>query len=168
MTTRFLFQGEPEVLAMLQAKRRAVQAAVDKSMEQGAYRVQENSIGKVSGEVLNHQTGQLARNIKALKAAILMGMTAWKVAVSLLRVPYARIHEYGGIIHHPGSDKLQAWRGAPDASRFGERISGMVFTRRTRPHDIPMPERSYLRSALAEETPWILNTTASNIKRALK
>lgn len=56
-------------------------------------------------------------------------------------VPYARIHEQGGIVPHPGSNKFQAFMG---------REGRMVFTHFTRPHPIPIPERSYARAALTE------------------
>lgn len=49
-------------------------------------------------------------------------------------VPYAAIHQWGGVIHHPGSDSLQVWQGA----------DGPVFSQHTRPHDITIPQRMYM------------------------
>jgi phage gpG-like protein len=50
-------------------------------------------------------------------------------------LPYASIHQLGGIIKHPGSDKLQVFI-----------VDGKtVFTRHTRPHDIPIPARRWFR-----------------------
>ena len=49
-------------------------------------------------------------------------------------IPYAMIHEFGGIIRHPGSDKLQVFQ-------LGDKI---IFTHHTKAHDIPIPQRSAL------------------------
>lgn len=56
-------------------------------------------------------------------------------------VRYAAIQEYGGTIQHPGSNKLQVFPG---------RDGKMIFTRRTAPHAINIPERSYARLALVQ------------------
>ena len=60
--------------------------------------------------------------------------------VSTSGVPYAAIHEFGGTIQHPGSSKFQSWMGP----------NGRVSTHFTKAHAIPMPERSYMRSSLAD------------------
>lgn len=53
---------------------------------------------------------------------------------------WAPILNFGGIIQHPGSDKFQAFDvGNPFSG--GER----VFTHGTKPHDIPIPARRYVR-----------------------
>ena len=49
-------------------------------------------------------------------------------------LPYVDIHNDGGTIDHPGSDKFQAFQ-----------IGGKwVFTHGTRPHEIPMPQREFI------------------------
>lgn len=49
-------------------------------------------------------------------------------------LPYARIHQTGGIIKHPGSKKFQVFE-----------VGGqVVFTHGTKAHDIPMPKRRYV------------------------
>ena len=49
-------------------------------------------------------------------------------------LPYAAVHQYGGIIRHPGSDKPQAFT-----------VDGVsVFTHHTDPHSITIPERPYM------------------------
>lgn len=90
----------------------------------------------LSGAVLNQRSGRLYSSIKS---ELVENPTTIYGVVGSYGVPYARIHEYGGVIKHPGSSKFQAWQGS----------GGWVYTHFTRPHDIPMPERSYLRSALA-------------------
>jgi phage gpG-like protein len=64
-------------------------------------------------------------------------------------VPYAAIHEFGGTIHHPGGtaffiDKSDVMHFVSNASALAAKLP------RTKPHDIPMPERAPLRSAFAE------------------
>jgi len=94
-------------------------------------------IHNLSGAVLNKRTGRL---ISSLRQEMRESPTEiyGRVWMDMAVAPYARIHEYGGTIKHPGSNKFQAWQGP----------TGWVYTHRTRPHDIPIPERSYLRSAL--------------------
>ena len=71
-------------------------------------------------------------------------------------IPYAAIHEYGGVIQHPGSDKFQAWDGP----------GGPVFTHGTKPHSITIPERSYMRSALADNKASIIAAIQGSLKGA--
>jgi phage gpG-like protein len=57
-------------------------------------------------------------------------------------VPYAAIHNFGGAIKHPGSNKLQSFR-----------IGGKwITTTHTRPHLIPMPKRQYMMFQEGDET----------------
>lgn len=50
-------------------------------------------------------------------------------------LPYAAIHQFGGVINHPGSDKLQVFD-----------IGGKtVFSKGTKPHQITIPARKYFR-----------------------
>lgn len=49
-------------------------------------------------------------------------------------LPYAAVHQYGGSVHHPGSDKPQAFT-----------VDGVrVFTSNVPAHDIPIPQRPYM------------------------
>jgi phage gpG-like protein len=96
---------------------------------------------KLSGQVLNIRTGELLRSIKP--ELVENPTSIFGIVFSDPSSPaakYASIHEYGGVIDHPGSSKFQAWQGA----------NGWVYTHFTRPHKIPMPERSYMRSSLAD------------------
>jgi len=97
---------------------------------------------KLAGEVLNMRTGALARSIVAT-----IEDGAGKVAVSIATsgdVKYAAIHEFGGTIppHEIVPDKAKALAFA---------IGGkQVFAARVNLPAVAMPERSYLRSSLAE------------------
>jgi phage gpG-like protein len=62
------------------------------------------------------------------------GEKSASVFIDTERVPYARIHNEGGTIKHPGSNKFQAFG-------FGD---GMVFTHYTKPHDIQIPRRQFM------------------------
>jgi phage gpG-like protein len=92
---------------------------------------------KLSGGVLKVRSGRL---LASITSTLVENTTSIVGKVETRGVPYAAIHEYGGTIHHPGSSKFQAWEG-PD---------GWVRTHFTRPHDIVMPMRSYMRSSLEE------------------
>lgn len=113
-------------------------------------------LAKLSGGVLNYRTGALYRSIKA--NLVENPTSIYGQVFSDGSVPYARIHEYGGTIQHPGSSKFQAWQGP----------AGWVFTHFTRPHPIPIPERSYLRSSLAEMQNDIVARLTIAVKSAVK
>lgn len=57
-----------------------------------------------------------------------------KVFIDTERIPHALIHNFGGVIHHPGSDKRQSFM-TPD---------GWITTYHTEPHDIPIPQREFM------------------------
>jgi phage gpG-like protein len=61
--------------------------------------------------------------------------TSATVYLDSSRVPYAAIHNFGGTIKHPGSDKFQAF----------EYMGGLVvLPYGTKPHDIPIPQRMFM------------------------
>ena len=97
---------------------------------------------KLTGGVLNAKTGALARSILATLEEADAG-----VAVSIASagdVKYAAIHEFGGVIppHEIVPDKAKAL-----AFLLGGK---QVFAARVSLPAIVMPERSYMRSSLAE------------------
>ena len=97
---------------------------------------------KLSGTVLNQKSGALARSIVAT-----IDDTSANVSVSIATtgdIKYAAIHEFGGVIppHEIVPDKAKALAFA---------IGGkQVFAARVNLPAIAMPERSYMRSSLAE------------------
>jgi phage gpG-like protein len=110
---------------------------------------------KLSGGVLQMRTGALFRSIKSEmveNTATIYGR------VYSDGVRYAAIHEFGGTIQHPGSSKFQAWQGA----------EGWIYTHFTRPHAIPIPERSYLRSSLAEMRDDIVDRLTEAVRSAAR
>ena len=110
---------------------------------------------KLSGQVLQKRSGRLFDSIQSQMFENTAGVFG---RVFSQGVPYARIHEYGGVINHPGSSKFQAWQNP----------GGWVFTHYTRPHKIPMPERSYMRSSLAEIRDEVLDRMRGAVKSAAK
>ncbi len=80
------------------------------------------------------------------------GRISGVVWIDGIAIPYARIQEEGGVIQHPGSDKFQAFFvGNGGGFSGGIQQGTMVFTRKTKPHPIPIPEHPYMRFALARQ-----------------
>jgi phage gpG-like protein len=97
---------------------------------------------KLSGGVLNQKSGALARSISAT-----IDDSPTDVSVTLATsadIKYAAIHEYGGMIppHQIVPDKAKAL-----AFLVGGK---QAFAARVNLPAIAMPERSYMRSSLAE------------------
>lgn len=71
-------------------------------------------------------------------------------------LPYLAIHEYGGVVHTPEIFPVNAqalhWL-SPSGLGFsgGPTTQGGVFAMHTRAHDTRIPERSYMRAALAQK-----------------
>lgn len=113
---------------------------------------------KLSGQVLKVQTNNLRGSISS--ATEFNDRSASGIVST--NVVYARIHEYGGVIraHVVEAKKKQAlsfmWG--------GKRVA---FKRVTIP-EVKMPERSFLRSALAEMEPEIKREFAAACNRALQ
>jgi phage gpG-like protein len=74
---------------------------------------------------------------------------------------YARIHEFGGPINHPGS---VAREGGMLRFEIGGRV---LFRKRTLPHVIRIPERSFLRSALRDRREAFFAAVRATIARVL-
>lgn len=96
-----------------------------------------------SGTPPNNDTGVLANNIET---AVVVPM---KVEVSS-NAPYARIHEFGGVINHPGGTPYFIGKDGKavfvSKSGYGAYHNLPV----TKPHEIVMPERPYMRPAVAK------------------
>jgi phage gpG-like protein len=107
--------------------------------------IKEAVLKKLTGAVLYYRTGDLYTSVRQeMRENAARGYIYGRVYVDP-KIKYAAIHEYGGVIKHPGSNKFQAWF---DQNKPGP--TGWTYTHFTRPHDIPMPQRSYMRSTLEE------------------
>ena len=120
-----------------------VQAALAKKLAVLAIKL-ENHIkaDKLSGQVLNVRTGALRRSIFTTIETGPQRIVA--TVASSSDVKYGRIHEYGGTINIPEITPVKA-----HALHFF--VGGKdVFAMRARAHPVKMPERSFMRSALAD------------------
>jgi phage gpG-like protein len=116
---------------MLSVKANVLAAALQAKIQQ-----------KLSGGVLNQKSGALARSIVATVDDSSANVSA-SVAVAG-DIKYAAIHEFGGVIppHQIVPDKAKALAFAVGGKQ--------MFAARVNLPAIAMPERSYMRSSLAE------------------
>lgn len=100
---------------------------------------------KLSGEVLRPKSGTLRASVRAavVEDAAGLGARVWSDG----SLPYARIQEYGGRIMVPD---LAARNAKALAFVYGGKI---VLARHVRAHAVELPERSYMRSSLADFAP---------------
>ncbi len=104
---------------------------------------------KLSGQVLNVISGDLRRSIFSGIDDRGEFVEGW--AKQSGDVKYGAIHEFGGTIHIPEITPVKA-----KALHFV--MGGKdVFAKRVRAHDVTMPERSFMRSALADMHDDIVN-----------
>ena len=127
---------ETAVVAKLGSTPAKLRDDIASLIERSVEAVAELARDKLSGEVLNEKTGRL----KASIAATASGMTGRITSDA----PYARIEEYGGRIEVPDIVPRAA-----KALAF-EYEGKLVFAKHAAAHAVSIPERSYLRNALAE------------------
>lgn len=137
--------GLDGMTARLDALPETVAASLAAEIERLSGVLRERIERKLSGEVLQQRSGRLAGSI-----SVDIEQSGLTVNATLSSdVPYAASHEYGGTLpaHEilPKSGRALAfpWRGQ---QRFFKRVSLPSVT---------MPERSFMRSALAEAEPEI-------------
>lgn len=149
--------GDDVVIAKLSAMPNAVHQSLLRKVTVLAFKLLALVKGKLSGEVLNVRSGLLRDS--AFQEVIDGGSSVVGRVAEPGLVPYAAIHEFGGTINHPGgtaywADDSGAHFVSNAAAEAFQQLGGALAVkgelRRTRAHSIQMPERSYLRSALAE------------------
>lgn len=158
--------GGPEVASKLRAKVAAASAAIGTAVDAEAL----NMVGyvqtrKLSGEVLQQRTGRLANSITAGPRTEEKGVISRTVGTN---VEYARIHELGGTIDHPGGTPYfldRATGMAVFVAKTSEYAAGLPVTQA---HPIHMPERSFLRSSLKELEPVIRQRIGVALVEALQ
>jgi phage gpG-like protein len=138
-------------------------AVVKKSMELAlrleAY-VKEN---KLSGQVLNVRSGNLRRSIQSKVTQSIDDKDVVDITVySDGSVPYADIHEYGG--HTPPHIITPVQAQALSFIYEGKRVFAKIVHH---PGSI-MPERSYLRTSIAEMTPTIRDEIENTVNDAIQ
>jgi len=142
MITAYLV-GDQELIAKLSAMPRRVQAGLARAITRLSLEGERLSKQKVSGEVLHVRTGALRSGIHAIPTT----STATEVKGGWgSSVYYGKFHEFG--VPH-------SWEILPKSARaLAFEINGQtVFAMRVM-HP-PLPERSFMRSALREMAPRI-------------
>jgi phage gpG-like protein len=144
-------------IARLEDMRERLRAGVGDAIDDGAVRLLALVRTKLSGEVLQARSGALRDSIRAATDADGAGAQVFADG----SIPYARIQEYGGRIDMPeiAPDKAKAL-----AFAYGGR---MVFAKHTAAHVVDIPQRSYLRSALAEFAPALLDELRKAARESL-
>jgi len=129
----------------LETWRESLRARLRRSFEACADALLSFVCDKLSGDVLRPKSGTLRASIRAEVGEDAGGFAArvWSTG----SLSYARIQEYGGRIEIPAIVPKTA--GAL-AFAYGGR---MVFAKRARAHGVQLPERSYMRTSLAEFAP---------------
>jgi phage gpG-like protein len=137
-----------------------VHAALLRKVTELAFKLEAKIKGKLSGEVLHVRTG-------ALRASIANQVTDTATAVtgrafSSGDVKYAALHEWGGKIpaHEVVATKAQAL-----AFVMGGK---QVFAKRVQIPDVTMPERSFMRSSLADMKSEIVEGMTEAVREGLK
>ena len=141
-------EGDREVIQRFKSMPERVRRALLKKTWALAIQLADRVRRKLSGEVLNVRSG-------ALRASIFEDVSSDATSVigkiaSSGDVKYAGIHEYGGVI--PAHEIL------PNKKKALMFVIGgkTVFAARVQMPDVTMPERSFLRSSLAELKPAIV------------
>lgn len=114
---------------------------------------------KLSGQVLNRRSGTLSASVHPVKEQT--GSSVSGGAGGGAGVPYAKIHEFGGLIpaHQVVARNAQALSFTVDGVRR--------FAKSVQIPDVQMPERSYMRSAFEEKVPQGIEALRLAVKEAI-
>jgi len=155
--------GDKQTIARLRATPAAVMDALRKATATSAFALEARVKRKLSGDVLKVRSGNLRSSVNT---QITEGTNSIRASVGT-GVKYAAIHEYGGTIKHPGGTAY--FVGVGNLAVFvANRNPLSNKLPRTKPHDIPMPERSFLRSSLREEKDAIRDRYKRELVKVLK
>lgn len=115
---------------------------------------------KLAGQVLNRRSGRLSTSVHPITAHD-SGTAISAGAGGGAAVPYARIHEYGGLI--PAHTVV-----ATNAKALAFTVNGMLrFAKSVNIPAVNMPERSYMRSSLREQAPDGIAQLRAAVKEAI-
>jgi phage gpG-like protein len=133
--------GGAETVAKLGAIPAKLRGELDHGIGRLALRAQALVQDKLSGGVLKVRSGRLRASIGVEMASGEAGVSS----ILSLAVPYAAVHEYGFSGTQNVRESLRIVKQA-----FGRPISPVQATIRAHARQVDLPERSFLRSALAE------------------
>jgi phage gpG-like protein len=106
---------------------------------------------------LNRRTGHLSNSVRP----VLTGDTLSAGSAAGMGVPYARIHEFGGII--PAHTVV-----VRNAKALAFSVNGMMrFATSVNIPNVTMPERSYMRTSLREEAPSGIEQLRTAVREAV-
>jgi hypothetical protein len=118
---------------------------------------------KLQGQVLQHRTGKLSASIRAIPVTQEGGVIVGIVEGGGGPAFYGRIHEYGGVFEIPEFQR-RVTGGGKEAinSRTQKKVPGTV-----RAHTATFPERSFMRSSLAEHRDAIFAGLTQAVRKEL-
>ena len=133
--------GDAEVTARLDALPTKLRDEMRDGIGRCALRLQRLAKQKLNGEVLNVKTGRLRNSIKD----VVMDEGEKVVGIVSTLVKYAPVHEYGFKGTVTVRESLRTIKQA-----FGRPIAARQISVKAHTRKMNMPERSFLRSALAD------------------
>lgn len=152
--------GDKALALRLEQMSEAVRSAAGQAVAVLVLKLQRKIVrDKLNGQVLKVQTGTLARSIDQV---VLPSADGVRGIVST-NVEYARKHEYGA----KGSESVKAHLRTVKQA-FGKPISPRKVAVRAHSRKVDYPERSFMRSALADMREEILADMEAAVKGATK
>jgi phage gpG-like protein len=138
--------GAQEVVERLGAMQPKIMAAAKSSLDGWALQLAGYiKSSKLSGDPLHRRSGRLSASVHPVSLSSTDAVSAG--AGGGAGVPYAKIHEYGGLI--PAHEVA-----VRNAKALAFTVDGVLrFAKSVQIPDVQMPERSYMRSALREQAP---------------
>lgn len=151
--------GDEQVVASIRSQYRKVITNVEQSIGRLTLKLLTRvKVNKLSGQVLNVRTGRLRRSItyKVIKTpSRITGIVG-------TNVEYARIHELG--FHGQVSVKAHL---REIKKAWGKDITPRTVEVRTHSRQVNLPAKSFLRSAMEEMTPEIIQTLQQSIRQGI-
>lgn len=159
--------GAERVVAGLQLRVERVRVAVKSSLDIWATELAGYiKASKLSGDPLHRRSGRLSSSVHPITQSTPDAISGGAGAGA--GVPYAKIQECGGVIHHPGGTAFFISQLLGGRAFFVSNASSLAASLpRTQPHDINMPERSYMRSALRDRAPTGIESLRAAVKEAI-
>ena len=135
-------EGEAELMERLESMPAAVQEELKEVVVASAENLRSHIVNeKLHGQVLHQRSGKLANSI-TVDGPVMDAETIYGRVFSSGHVKYAAIHEYGGTFTLPG-------RPLKLPSHLARRKDGSMAMTGT-PYTVTTPERSFMRSSLAD------------------
>lgn len=136
-------------------------SSIDKRVMALTYKLQAKvKANKLTGQALNVKTGRLRRSINARFEGQGTGKSAGYVGTNVV---YARAHELGC---HDTVNVKEHLR--MQVMAFGKSIAPKQATVKAHPMKMNFPERSFLRSALAEMRPEVLEQLQRAVEEGIR